>query len=147
MAKISANGAGEICRVQATSPAEYQYLLVMCSDGRVLIRPADGSEGYRVLIKNIKVQYRNMDGMRRLCKIRNMTITHEGRSGRLTPVKPGTFGNDFCYIAPEEFSSGDSGLYYMSIRRNVSQSIAISSLTKGQLKAIRDVIDGFLEEE
>lgn len=148
MAKISARGAAKICSVTATSPADYSYTLAMCSDGRVLIKPADGTEGYKLYFKTIGVKYRNMDGLRRLCKIKHFTITHEAiGNGRMVPVDEEIFGNDFCTIGREKFAKGDEKLYYLNVRRNISYSYAITQLTKGQIRNIHNVIGGFLEED
>jgi len=149
MAKISASGAAKICSVTALSKAEYSYVLTMCSDGRVLVKPSDGTEGYKVYMKNIRVQYRNMDGLRRVCKIKGFTITHEavGASGRMVPLNGEVFGNDFCSIGTERFSKPGEKLYYLSVHTSLGHATAISCMTKEKLRAIYDVIGGFLEEE
>ena len=149
MAKVSARGAVKICSVTAISKAEYSYVLTMCSDGRVLIKPSDGTEGYKEYIRHLDVRYRNMDGLRRLCKIRGFVITHEasGASGRMVPLNGEVFGNDFCTIGTEKFSKPGEELYYLSVQTAIGHSTALPCMTKEKLRAIYDVIGGFLEEE
>ena len=150
MAKVSARGAAKICSVTAISPADYSYMLTMCSDGRVLIRPSDGTEGYKLYFKTIGVRYRNMDGLRRLCKIKGLTITHEaqGANGRMVALDGEVFGDDFCTITTERFRKSDTEkLYALNIMTAPGHSIGATCLSRKKLQAIYDVIGGFLEEE
>lgn len=51
MAKISARGATEVARIMVVNPQTKQdYIMVLCSDGRILIRPA-GSKGTYTLLR------------------------------------------------------------------------------------------------
>lgn len=149
MAKVSARGAAKICSVTAVSPADYSYILTMCSDGRVLIRPSDGTEGYKLYFKTVAVKYRNMDGLRRLCRLKRFTITHEavGANGRMVPLNGEVFGNDFCTIGTEKFAKSEEKLYYLSVLTSPGHTMAFSCLSKAKLKVIHETIGDFLEEE
>lgn len=49
MAKISANGATEVSKMKVESQSGYEYIIVMCSDGRILRRTADS--GYTIAMR------------------------------------------------------------------------------------------------
>lgn len=51
MAKISARGATQVAKIMVVNPmTKKDYILVLCSDGRILIRPA-GSKGTYTLLR------------------------------------------------------------------------------------------------
>jgi len=71
MAKITANGAHEVTRISVRSPAGIRYIWVMCSDGRVLSKPAnEPSLGYTVYQRGLPRKLRDRGGLLRLVLIR-----------------------------------------------------------------------------
>lgn len=149
MAKISANGAVEICRAHTISRAAYKYIVVMCSDGRVLRRAfdVDYPDGYKVAFRKVQVKYRNPDGLRQACKVLKLKITHEGTGRDMHEVEPGIFGGDFCTIQPERFAHARGELYALNVKRNISHTVSIGELDKAHLRIIAETITAFLEEE
>ena len=75
MAKISANGAHEVARINVTSPAGYPYLWVMCSDGRVLSRATgELSDGYTVAQRGLRRSLRTREALLRIALIRGYKV-------------------------------------------------------------------------
>ena len=74
MAKISANGATEVARIQAISPAGYTYLWVMTSDGRVLSRASGTGDGYTVAARGLRRSLRVRETLLRIAQIRGYRV-------------------------------------------------------------------------
>jgi hypothetical protein len=145
MAKISANGAAEVCRVEVLTLADYRYTLVMCSDGRILRRPADATESYTLYIRGIRPEKRTIEGLRQFCRYAKMTVTHEGRGSSLKPVVPPPHGDDFASITRETFAAGE--LFSLNIQRYPGHTVSVSCLDRDKLRHIARVIESFLEED
>ena len=75
MAKISANGAHEVARIRAISPAGYTYIWIMTSDGRVLTRTTgELSDGYTVAHRGLRRSLRTREALLRIAQIRGYRV-------------------------------------------------------------------------
>jgi hypothetical protein len=75
MAKISANGAHEVARIQVTHLVSGQpYVWVMTSDGRVLSRASGTGDGYTVAARGLRRHLRTREALLRIAQIRGYKV-------------------------------------------------------------------------
>jgi len=75
MAKISANGATEVARINVTrADGGYTYVWVMTSDGRVLSRARGTGDGYTVAQRGLRRNLRTREVLLRIAAIRGYRV-------------------------------------------------------------------------
>jgi hypothetical protein len=75
MAKISANGATEVARIQVAHLVSGQpYVWVMTSDGRVLSRASGTGDGYTVAARGLRRSLRVRETLLRIAQIRGYRV-------------------------------------------------------------------------